>query len=325
MVLILTSAFLAVFFMVTGVYCLLFASRIALLERLQKSTTGSSAVNQGKGPKNPWNRGFYQDFLGFLGTLGAGAFFRRQKLKDMQQKLLQAHIPMRAEELLGLSIFSGIALCCFAYLLAGNLAAALLFALLGFKIPSLYVELKRAKRLNLLTQQLPDALSIISSGLRAGFSFPQAMSVVGKEIGPPLGEEFSRVLWENRMGKPVEEALQNLGKRTGSEDLNLLITALLIQRQLGGNLAEILDNINWTIRERLRIKKEIKTLTAQGRLSAVIIILLPFAVAAILMAMNPEYMLTLFQEPLGLAMVVSAVILQLLGIFFIYKIVNIEV
>lgn len=319
-VIIMAGAFLTVLFMVLGLYHLLFASRLAIMERLQRSVTSPAAMPQAERAKG---RSFPQDFLRFLGTLGT--IFRWKKLKNVQQKLLQAHILMRSEEFMGLSIFSGAALFCAAYLLTGNLPVAFLFAVLGFKIPDLYVELKRARRINALTQQLPEALSIISSGLRAGFSFPQAMSVVGKEIGPPIGEEFSRVLWENRMGKPMEEVLHNLGERTGSDDLNLLVTALLIQRQLGGNLAEILDNINQTIRERVRIKGEIKTLTAQGRLSAVIIILLPFAVAGILMAMNPAYLLTLFQEPLGLVMVALAIILQLLGILIIYKIVNIEV
>ena len=127
------------------------------------------------------------------------------------------------------------------------------------------------------------------------------------------------------MGKPLEEVLLNLGERAGSYDMNLLINALLIQRQLGGNLAEILDNITHTIRERVRIKGEIKTLTAQGRLSALIIILLPVAVAAFLIVMNPDYMLTLFREPLGLIMLCLAVFLQIMGIFIIYKIINIEV
>ena len=127
------------------------------------------------------------------------------------------------------------------------------------------------------------------------------------------------------MGKTLEEVLRNLGERNESDDLNLVITALLIQKQVGGNLAEILDNISHTIRERVRIKGEIQTLTAQGRLSAIIIIILPVAVAAFLMATNPEYMLTLVRETLGLIMLVFAIIMQVFGIMVIRKIIKIDV
>jgi tight adherence protein B len=133
------------------------------------------------------------------------------------------------------------------------------------------------------------------------------------------------VIWENRMGKTLEEVLHNLGERVGSEDLNLVITALLIQKQVGGNLAEILDNISHTIRERIKIKNEIKTLTAQGRLSAVIIMMLPLGVVCFLLMVNPEYMLGLVRETLGLIMLGLALILQFMGILIIRKIVNIEV
>jgi tight adherence protein B len=320
--LILFGTFLTVIFLTLGLYALLFSSRLAVLERLQASTAVAHTWQQGEAAGG---KGFSGEFLHFLGTLGK-MLSRRRNLKKIRQKLLQAHILMRSEEFIGLSIFSGAALLIAVYLLTGGaVAVAVLAALVGFKIPDIYVDLKKTRRINALTQQLPEALTIVSSGLRAGFSFPQAMSVVSREMGPPIGEEFSRVLWENRMGKPLEEVLLNLGERAGSYDMNLLINALLIQRQLGGNLAEILDNITHTIRERVRIKGEIKTLTAQGRLSALIIILLPIAVAAFLVVMNPEYMLTLVREPLGLVMVSLAVVLQFLGIFIIRKIINIEV
>jgi tight adherence protein B len=319
---VLGGAFLTILFSTIVIYHFLFASRLAVMERLKIHTMGPGALQQQFDAARA--KGFGGEFLHFSGMLGA-MLSRRSNLKAIQQKLLRAHILMRAEEFIGLTIFCGAGLFCVTYLMTANLLIALLVGIVGFKIPGLFVNLKKAKRLNTLTQQLPEALQIVSSGLRAGYSFPQAMSVVSREMGLPIGEEFARVIWENRMGKPLEEVLQNLKERTDSDDLNLFITALLIQKQVGGNLAEILDNISHTVRERVRIKGEIKTLTAQGRLSAVIIILLPIAVAGFLMVMNPEYMLTLVQDTLGIIMLVLAIIMQFLGIIIIQKIINIEV
>ena len=225
--LILAGTFLTVIFLILGLYALLISSRLAVLQRLQASTVSAHTWQQGGATGG---KGFSGEFLHFLGTLGK-MLSRRRNLKKIRKKLLQAHILMRSEEFIGLSIFSGAALLIAVYLLTGGaVAVAELAALVGFKIPDFYDSLKKYRRINTLTQQLPEALTIVSSGLKAGFSFPQAMSVASREMGPPIGEEFSRVLWENRMGKPLEEVLVNLGESAGSYDMNLLINALLIQR-----------------------------------------------------------------------------------------------
>lgn len=320
--LVLGGSFFTVFFLIAGLHRLLFASRYAVMERLRiHAELSPGALQQAEAAAN---RDFKKDFLRLLGTLGT-VFPRRGNLDPIQKKLLKAHVLMRAEEFIGLTIFSAAALSLLVFFLSDNLLLGLAAGLPGLKIPDMVIEIKKNRRAETLTQQLPEALTIVSSGLRAGYSFPQAMSVVSREMPPPIGKEFARVIWENRMGKPLEEVLRNLGERNESDDLNLVITALLIQKQVGGNLAEILDNISHTIRERVRIKGEIQTLTAQGRLSAIIIIILPVAVAVFLMVMNPEYMLTLVQEPLGLAMLVFAVIMQVFGIMIIRKIIKIDV
>lgn len=319
--LVLSGAFLTVIFLFTGLYQLVYSSRLSVMDRLKTYTASAGISQQFELSKSKGSAGEVLNFLGMLGMM----LSRRTNLKAIQKKLLQAHILMRAEEFIGLTIFSGLAIFVLFYLFTGTFLLALLVGLIGFKLPDLVVDLKKTKRKNALTEQLPEALSIVSSGLRAGFSFPQAMSVVSREMGPPIGEEFARVIWENRMGKPLEEVLHNLGERNDSDDLGLVITALLIQKQVGGNLAEILDSISNTIRERVRIKGEINTLTAQGKLSALIIVLLPVAVAAFLIFMNPEYMLTLVQEPLGMIMLGVAVIFQFIGIMLIRKIINIDV
>lgn len=323
---ILSGAFLTVVTACLGFYHLFLAPRLSVLERLKISTMPPAAQKQLEALETGQARGLQGEFLRFMGLLGAVlSRFRRINLQGIRQKLLQAHILMRAEEFIGLTIFSGGAVFLLFYVLTGQLLLALLAGLVGFKLPDQVVGMRKNGRVNAITRQLPEALTIISNGLRAGYSFPQAMAVVGREMEPPISEEFARVIWENRMGKPLEEVLHNLGERAGNDDLDLVITALLIQIQVGGNLAEILDNISHTIRERVRIKGEIKTLTAQGRLSALIIILLPIGVAVFLAFINPEYMLTLVQDTLGLILLGVAVVMQIIGIFIINKIVNIEV
>lgn len=315
------GAFLTVILLFTGMYQLIFSSQMLVRERLKTYTMPEAAPAQ---PETVRSGNPGGELLRFLGLLGK-AISRRDNQHTTQKKLLQAHILMRAEEYAGLTVFSGLAMFFLIYITTGSLLFSILSGLAGLKLPGIIVDLKKNSRTAAFTRQLPEALSIVSSGLRSGFSFPQAMAVVQREMPPPIGEEFGRVILENRMGKQLEEVLHNLGERIDSDDLNLVITALLIQKQVGGNLAEILDNIAHTIRERVRIQGEIKTLTAQGRLSAIIIVLLPFAVATFLMIMNPDYMLTLVRETLGLIMLGFAVVMQIIGIMIIRKIITIDV
>jgi tight adherence protein B len=175
-----------------------------------------------------------------------------------------------------------------------------------------------------INSQLPEALNIISNGLRAGFSFTQAMGVVINEVSGPISEEFSKVLRDNSLGKPLEEALTNMSGRTDDEDLDMVITALIIQRQVGGNLAEILDTISETIRERVRIKGEIKTLTAQGRIGGAVVSLLPFGLALALSVLSPGYLNILFTTFIGKIMIAVGIVMQLIGIFILVKLVAIQ-
>ncbi|MGI5875993.1 MAG: type II secretion system F family protein [Dethiobacteria bacterium] len=315
------GAFLTVILLFIGLHQLIFSSQMFVKKRLKTYTMPEAILAQ---PDKATSSGFVDELMRFLGLLGK-TISRRSNQHIIQKKLLQAHILMRAEEYAGLTVLSGLGMFLLIYIITGSLLFSILFGLAGLKLPAFIVDLKRKSRTAAFTRQLPEALSIVSSGLRSGFSFPQAMAVVQREMPPPIGEEFSRVILENRMGKQLEEVLHNLGERIDSEDLNLVITALLIQKQVGGNLAEILDNIAHTIRERVRIQGEIKTLTAQGKLSAIIIVLLPFAVSAFLLIMNPDYMLTLLQETLGLIMLGFAVVTQCIGVMIIRKIVTIDI
>jgi tight adherence protein B len=210
------------------------------------------------------------------------------------------------------------------YLLRGVVGAAML-AVMAPAIPWLYVVRARVQRTNAITDQLPDVLVLISNGLKAGHGFLQAAELVAQEMDPPIGEEFEKFLRETSLGSTTEKALNSLNERCDNDDLDLAITAVLIQRQIGGNLAEILDRILHTIRERIRIKQEIRTLTAQGRMSAIIITLLPPAVGIIIYFLSPEFMTLLLTTKIGIGMLVGAAVSELIGALIIRNIVDIEV
>ncbi len=166
---------------------------------------------------------------------------------------------------------------------------------------------------------------MLSNSLKAGYSFLQAMELVSREIGDPLSCEFEKCLKEMSLGLATEEALEHAALRMGCPDFDLVVTAVLIQRQVGGNLSEILDTIAHTIRERIRIQGEIRTLTAQGKISGMVIGLLPLVLALFVFIINPDYIKPLFVEPLGRAMLGLGVMGQVMAMVIIRKIVNIEV
>ncbi len=320
------GVFLSTVLLVTGMYRLLYTPRLMVLQRIEAHTSDAQLAElSGEAAMPPVKgQGLKRELLNFMGVLGA-VLQRRTKLQAIQQKLIQAHILMRAEELIGFSLIAAVVVAVVFFLVLGQFLVALPLAVLAYFLPGLLVDIKKKRRMVALTGQLPEALDIISSGLRAGYSFPQAMAVVSREMETPIKEEFYRVIWENRMGKNLEEALHNLGNRTDSEDLDLFITALLIQKKVGGNLSEVLNNISHTIRERVRIKGEINTLTAQGKFSAIVVILLPIAVGTFIGLIDPDYIMLLFQHLLGLVMVVAAVVLMVIGAIIIRRIVDIDV
>lgn len=198
-------------------------------------------------------------------------------------------------------------------------------AILGFYVPMFLVGRSERQRLKLFDQQLPDALTLIANSLRSGYAFQQAMELVSKEMPDPIAREFGQVIKETRVNIPIEDSLVALTRRVPSVDLDLVVTAVLIQRQIGGNLAEVLDRIVGTIRDRIKLQGQIRTLTAQGRMSGWIVSLLPVALAFALYVMNPEYISPMFTNPLGLAMLGLAAVMMGAGIFIIRRMVNLEV
>lgn len=256
----------------------------------------------------------------------AGRLFTARKIAEkVDDELTKVDLPLKGEEFLGLILILSLGGGLFFVLLTGNLTAGLLAATLGVYLPHFGLRLAKARRLAKFNDQIGDALIIMANSLRSGFSFLQAMDMVRKEIPAPIAKEFGVALQEMNWGTPTEEALLNMAARVNSEDLELVVTAVLIQRQVGGNLAEVLDNIATTIRERVRIKGEIKTLTAQGRISGLVISLLPALLTIGMYFLNPAYIKPLFESKAGLVMVSFAVLAQILGLAIIKRIVQIPV
>ncbi|MBM7660294.1 tight adherence protein B [Bacillus mesophilus] len=212
-----------------------------------------------------------------------------------------------------------------SFLIFGNVFFALLGGITGFVLPKWYLNKKQKERLRAFNESLPDMITTIIGSLRAGFSFPQALKTVVEEANSPIKEEMETVLREMQYGSNIEESLQGLKDRMPSDDLDLMIQAILIQRQVGGNLATVLDKIVETIRDRTKIQRQIVTLTAQGRLSGIVIGLLPVILGCVLYLIEPDYIGTLFTNVIGIIMLSAGVISSAIGFVFIRKLTTIEV
>jgi tight adherence protein B len=195
----------------------------------------------------------------------------------------------------------------------------------GSVIPFLFVRLKRNRRAARFHEQLPDTLGLLAGALKAGYSFLQAVDTVAQETAPPIKTEFQRLVAETRLGSPIELALDQMAERINSTNVDWTVMAVKIQREVGGNLAEILEILADTVRQRDQVGRQIQALTAEGRLSAAILIILPFALAGIMFFVNPGYLGALFSTSMGLTMLGIAGVLMVIGIVWLKKIVTIDV
>ncbi len=262
--------------------------------------------------------------LGRIGDRLSGVIFLKGYRIYLERELERADLPIKAEELLVIHTALFL-LGCLYYPISCDTILSASFATLLSILPLLIISSKKKKRIKAFNQQLGDGIMVISNSLRAGYSFMQAVEMVAREMPDPISTEFHKMLREMNLGMSTESAMNNLVKRLPSQDLEMMVMAVMIQRQVGGNLAEILDNISLTIRERIKIKGEIRTLTAQGKMSGLVISFLPMFLALALFVLNPSYINKLFITPVGLVMLVVGVIMQIIGFFLIRMIVNVEV
>jgi tight adherence protein B len=191
--------------------------------------------------------------------------------------------------------------------------------------PFLYVYLKKKRRMEKFQRQLPDALDLIARALKAGHAFTGGLKMVGDELGEPVGTEFEKTLHEINFGSGVPEALKGLTKRVDCPDLRFFIISVIIQRETGGNLAEILGKISYLIRERFKLQSRVQVLASEGKLSAIILIAIPFVIALALSVLNPVYMKTLFVDPVGKALVAFALVMMVIGIVVMKRMIEIRV
>ncbi|MGZ4159646.1 MAG: type II secretion system F family protein [Neobacillus sp.] len=249
----------------------------------------------------------------------------KEKNTRLETKLAQAGLPLKPEEYILFQWILTAFIGGLFYLILEQLVFILVGGIIGFLLPKWYLRKKQRERVSKFNEGLADMITTIVGSLRAGFSFPQALKSVVEEASSPIRDEMESVLKEMQYGKNIEDALNDLKERMPSEDLDLMIQAILIQRQVGGNLATVLDKIVETIRDRTKIHRQISTLTAQGRLSGYVIALLPVILGFVLYLMQPNYIGTLFHNPIGIAMLVAAFISGIIGFVMIKKITSIEV
>ncbi|WP_278961900.1 type II secretion system F family protein [Mitsuokella multacida] len=254
----------------------------------------------------------------------ANGLGRLQQGKRIELMMQQADWPIRGTEFEAILLLWGglVGLVTFLVTLKGAMffVGALVGILMGFALLGLRIRRRRKK----FTNQLGDMLTMVANALRAGFSFMQAFELIAREMDAPMGREVQLVVNEVNLGNTLESALDNMQRRVASPDFELVVTAVLIQRQVGGDLASILDTISETIAERVRMRREVMTLTAQGRLSGIVLAILPFAMAGILTFIKPDYLKPLLEDELGRIIIGVAIVSELIGIFFFKKITDIR-
>ena len=253
------------------------------------------------------------------------AVSRRGFAANIQTDLAQADLRLRVAEFILLTLASIALFFALGRLIFDSAIMGMAFAVVGFFAPRIWVNIRKRRRLNAFNDQLGDTINLLANSLRSGFSIVQSMETVAEQLPDPMATEFHRVTQEIGLGLNYEEALQNMLRRVPSDDLDLMVTAINIQGRVGGNLAEILDTIGYTIRERVRIKGEIRVLTAQQMISGYILTLLPVALGLVLYLLNRQYIGRMFQDPCGWIMIVVAVVMIVSGFLIIRKIVDIEV
>jgi tight adherence protein B len=261
-----------------------------------------------------------QRMVGITGRLAD----RAGLLTRTEDALEQADLPLRPPEAL-FFYFAGLFVVGLLGLLVLPLPLALVFAALVGVVPVVMLHRRRRGRLREFQEQLPGTLNLLSGSMRAGFSFAQGLESVANEASQPTRRELQRVFTESRLGRPIEDALEDSAQRMTSVDLMWAVMAIRIQREVGGNLAELLDTVADTMTQRERLRLEIKALTAEGRFSGWILGIFPVAFAGILYLVQPDYMGVLFEESIGIMAIIASAIMTFVGFIWLRKILQIEV
>jgi tight adherence protein B len=247
------------------------------------------------------------------------------QLRDAEFVLQQAGLTWSLQTLILLSVGMAMAVGSMTLIATRSLPAGVLATILGAMLPTLYVRRRRKRRLYAFEEMLPDSIDLVGRALRAGHPLTAGFKMAADDGAEPVAGELRRVFEEQRFGLPLQESLLGMADRVDLVDVRILVTAILIQREVGGNLAEILDNLAAVVRARFTIRRQLRVFTAQGRMTGYLLAALPLILFAILYTLNPSYMSILFTDPIGKILVGVAVSMQLIGFFWIRKIINIEI
>ena len=250
---------------------------------------------------------------------------RSSRIADMQKMLAQAGVDMRAGNFLGFSALAGIAATVMAYVFSKRIEVAWFALLVGFVLPYAYVSIRRNKRFEKFEELFPEAIDTLARAVRAGHAFTTALEMITNEVAEPIAGEFRQLYEEQKFGMPVRDALMNLTDRVPLVDVKFFVTAVMLQRETGGNLAEILDNLSYVIRERFKIQRQVRVYTAQGRLTMALLMGMPPIIVVVMLLLNPAFIHPLFADPIGHTLLVAGIALQTVGYFVIRKIIRIQV
>jgi tight adherence protein B len=250
---------------------------------------------------------------------------RSPRVSAIQEALLQAGMKFRAGNFLLLCVLFGVLAGLAAAVYTKNPAIAWAALIIGSFLPYSFVSYRRQKRFEKFEELFPEAIDTLARAVRAGHAFTTALEMISNEVGEPLSSEFRKLYEEQKFGMPVRDALMNLTERVPLVDVKFFVTAVMLQRETGGNLAEILDNLSYVIRERFKIQRQVRVHTAQGRLTMALLMAMPPTVVAILAVFSPDFVRPLFYDPIGHALLVASIGLQTVGYFVIRKIIKIQV
>jgi tight adherence protein B len=250
---------------------------------------------------------------------------RSARVSDLQKMLTQGGLEMRAGNFLGTCALVGIGAGIGAYLFSHRIDVSLISVLVGAVLPYAYASVRRNKRFEKFEELFPEAIDTLARAVRAGHAFTTALEMITSEVSEPVAGEFRQLFEEQKFGMPVRDALMNLTERMPLVDVKFFVTAVMLQRETGGNLAEILDNLSYVIRERFKIQRQVRVYTAQGRLTLALLLGMPPIIVSAMLLLNPGFIHPLFVDPIGHILLVAGITLQTVGYFVIRKIIRIQV
>jgi tight adherence protein B len=250
---------------------------------------------------------------------------RSERVSAIQKMLAQGGLTTRAGNFLGLCTLFGIVAAVAAYVLSKRVEIVWVCLVVGFLLPYSYASFRRNKRFEKFEELFPEAIDTLARAVRAGHAFTTALEMITNEVAEPVAGEFRQLYEEQKFGMPVRDALMNLTERMPLVDVKFFVTAVMLQRETGGNLAEILDNLSYVIRERFKIQRQVRVYTAQGRLTMALLMGMPPIIVAVMLTLNPGFIRPLFVDPIGHTLLVAGITLQTVGYFVIRKIIRIQV